>query len=855
MTRIERLPIDPYLEEAVSSLKECRRLVLTAPPGTGKTTRVPPALLDSGLAGEGKILMLEPRRIAARSAAARMARERGVPLGGEVGYQVRFDSREGPDTRILVVTEGILMRRMQSDPFLKGITAVILDEFHERSLYTDQAIAFLKDLTKSAREDLKVVVMSATLDTEPVASFLGECPVLEIAVDHHPVHLSYLDRRSEQPLHIKAARGIAGALEEGGQGGDILVFLPGMAEIRATEEAIRVLADDRGLEVLPLHGDLPLKEQERALRPQKRRKVILSTNVAETSLTIEGVDAVVDTGYARVLRHDPRYGMDRLELKRISKASADQRAGRAGRIGPGRAFRLWTLGEHASLAREEIPEIMRADLASPVLEVLAWGSDPLEFLWYEMPPLESIKRSIFLLQRLGAVEPGGRRITSLGRDLLELPVHPRLGKMLLSANRKGFSREGAVMAALLSEKDILSRSSGKEGRMTSSSSDLLFRMERLKEAEQAGFQEDILHGRGVLAGPAKAVQRAAKQYESMGKRLKGRARKVKKPGEEDLLRLLLAGFPDRVGRRREKGGDDVLMVGGRGARLARDSVVREGTCLLGLNVEGGRKGIHAKSLIRIASRVEPDWLKEDFPDLLRSEETLSFDDEREKVRGVRRLFYEDLPLEESELTHFDRQEASKLLEAAAAEGMERALAVDEPAAAFLARVRSLRAWMPELDLPAFDSKEMKTLLPAICCGRTSFAELRRIPLLPLLKERLGYDLLEALESHAPERIEAPSGRMVGLIYEPGRPPRLAIRLQEMFGLKKTPSVAGGRIKILLDLLGPNMRTVQLTEDLENFWKNTYARVRKDLKGRYPKHYWPEDPMTANPTAGSRRRRS
>src|SRR5262245_21471347 len=468
------LPIDEALPELTAVLRGGKAAVLIAPTGAGKTTRVPPALLAAGIGGGRRIVMLEPRRIAARAAARRMAEENGWTLGGEIGYQIRFERRAGPDTRILVVTEGILVQMLQQDPVLEDAGAVIFDELHERSLQTDLSLAMARRVQREARPDLKLVAMSATLDPGPVAVFLGDCPIVESQGRLHPIEISYLERPDERPLAIRIAAGVRRALDAAA--GDVLVFLPGVGEIQRAAEALAGLAAERNLAGLPLYGDLPAERQDAVLRPLDRRKVVLATNVAETSITVDGVTAVVDSGLVRRLRFDPATGLDRLELGRISRASADQRAGRAGRQAPGICLRLWPAYEHATLPERESPEIARVDLAGPALQLLAWGERDLDASgWFEAPAPEALTAAVGLLRRLEAVDDHG--VTSLGRTLARFPVHPRLARLLIEGHRAGLAREAALLAALLSERDPLPRGTGLR---RASRSDLLDRLDALE---------------------------------------------------------------------------------------------------------------------------------------------------------------------------------------------------------------------------------------------------------------------------------------------------------------------------------------------------------------------------------------
>lgn len=863
------LPIDPLLPGLIEALRSTRAVVLVAPPGAGKTTRVPPALLGSGLLGASQptLVMLQPRRVAARAAAARIASEQGWKIGREVGYQVRFERRLGRETRLRVVTEGILNRQILADPFLEGIGAIVLDEFHERSLHSDLALAWLREVKDSVREDLILVVMSATLDAEPVARFLGGCPILQAEGRSFPVAVEYLpptDARA--PLPDRVAHGIAQALatEPAGERGDLLAFLPGLEEIRRSARAIEPIARREDLLVLPLHGSLSAEDQDRALRPADRRKVILSTNVAETSLTIAGVSTVIDTGLARFAVHDPARGLDRLELGKISRASASQRAGRAGRLGPGRCLRLWSEREDRGRPEFDLPEIRRADLALTVLALHAWGQpDPTRFGWFEPPPTEALDAADRLLHLLGALESG--RITPLGRQLLDLPIHPRLGRLLIEAAQLGCLREGAAMAALLAEKDLLATRSGLDpdrrrpgahGR-----SDLLERLDLLDEAEHARFATSRLRPLGVDPGATRRVAQARDHLLRIARRLDPEGRplpiaEVAGSGSEDLLlRLPLAAYPDRVCRRRASDPSAGLMVGGRGVRLEPESIVRDAELFLAIDPRDDRRGAAREARVRIASEVRIDWLEELFPGSIQRERSVRFDPERGRAVAWQVLLYRDLPLREETHGAVDPADASAALAEALAGNAETFIRGDEPAAKLLDRLAFVRRACPERDWPAFDTDTLAAVVADACQGCRTLNEVRHVPLAPLLLGRLTFAQRQALDESAPEAIIVPSGSRIRLTYEPDRPPVLAVRLQELFGWSDTPRLAGGRVPVLLQLLGPNFRPVQITDDLASFWATTYHQVRKDLRARYPRHSWPDDPRNARAEAKGGRRNS
>ncbi|HEY3571394.1 MAG TPA: ATP-dependent helicase HrpB [Thermoanaerobaculia bacterium] len=834
------LPIDEVLPALITALREGPAAVLIAPTGAGKTTRVPPALLAAGLGDGKKVVMLEPRRIAARAAARRMAEEGGWTLGREVGYQVRFERKAGPETKILVVTEGILVQRLQADPFLEDVGALIFDELHERNLQTDLSLAMARRVQRDARPDLKLLAMSATLDPGPVAAFLGDCSVIESRGRLHPVDVLYMDRPDDRALPGQIGAGVRRVLDA--TPGDVLVFLPGVGEIQRSAEALASLAAERDLAVLPLYGDLPAERQDEVLRPLARRKVVLATNVAETSITIDGVTAVVDSGLVRRLRFDPATGLDRLELGKVSRASADQRAGRAGRQAPGICLRLWPAWEHPALPERETPEIARVDLAGPALQLLAWGEPDLAaFDWLEPPDSAALAAATLLLRQLGAIDDHG--VTSLGRTMARLPVHPRLARLLAEGHRLGRAEEAALLAALLSERDPFPRGARGAGPRRASRSDLLDRLDALEAFERRQAWEADLN-----AGAARFVLRARDQLVEMARReLQGKGEG--EAGDEPLLRALLAAYPDRVARRREPRSPRGVMVGGRGVRLAEESAVLEAPLFVCVDLDAGRSGPLSEALVRKASEVEPEWLPG-----LRTAVELEFDEARERVAAWKRTRYEDLILSETEVPPPDAAETARVLAEAASGRLARALPLDDPeVASFLARVRSLGGWMPELDLPRFGEEEIRALLPALAAGRKSFAELRRAPLLDVLQGALSYEQREAVRREAPERLAVPSGNQIRLAYEPGRPPVLAARIQEMFGLAETPRVAAGRVPVLLHLLAPNGRPQQVTHDLRSFWETTYPQVRKELAGRYPKHSWPQDPWNAVPQRRPTRR--
>ncbi len=770
------LPIDPHLARVQAALRDARAAVLTAPPGSGKTTRVAPFLTR-----DGPVFLLQPRRVAARSIARRIASENGWTLGEEVGYQVRFEKRFSKETRLLVATEGVLTRRLQSDPLLAGFRTIVLDEFHERSLHADLALAFAREAWR-ARPELRLLVMSATLDAAPVARYLGGCPVLEAAARAHPVEVRYAPRASL----AEAVRAVVAR-----PGGHVLCFLAGAPEIRRAQSELGTLP---GARVLPLHGSLPSEAQDEALAPGSERKVILATNVAETSLTVEGVTDVIDTGQHKVLRYDATRGLDRLELERIPADSAEQRKGRAGRSGPGRVVRLWDERDRLRPSRE--PEIERVDLARPALDVLAWGADPRAFGWFEPPPAESLGSALALLERLGA--SAGGRILPDGAAMQRLPVHPRLARVLLSA---GGGARAASACAVLAE--------GWRPRVEdppTTDSDVLSAADRLRDAPE-----------GVRAA-ARELEQAVSP--SSVHAVEGES------ADERLLRALLAGFPDRVARRREPGSRQLVLSSGTGALLGRESGVRDGELLLALEVTSGVAGAGGEPLVRTASRVERAWLAG-----VASDSVHRFDDEAGAVRAARRDTYDRLVLAERSVPP-DPEIAARLL----SEALERR-GLGEPAERLRRRLRF-----------AGLEADLRPLLLAACRGLTS------LPSLDDPDRWLDAGTRSALDRLAPERVLLPSGRTASLDYREDGTVFSAVKLQELFGLAETPRIGPRREPVVFELLAPNARPVQTTRDLRGFWERTYPEVRKELRGRYPRHPWPEDPWSAKPTHRAKSRR-
>jgi ATP-dependent helicase HrpB len=788
-----RLPIDPLIPDILQHLRTANSLVLEAPPGAGKTTRVPAALLALD---DREVLVLEPRRLAARLAARFVAAGRAEPVGATVGYQVRFEEVAGPATRLRFLTEGVLTRRLLSDPGLERIGTVVLDEFHERHLEGDLALALLRRLQRSRRPDLRLVAMSATLDAAPVAQFLGGARILRSEGRQHPLEIEYTPH-SAAPLEdqVAAALGRLAALPGNGH---VLVFLPGAAEIRRAETACVALARRHGWWLLPLHGDQTPEEQDRAVGPSQRRKVILSTNVAESSITIEGVNAVIDSGVARVASHSPWSGLPVLQVARISQASANQRAGRAGRTGAGRAVRLYPLEDFARRPAHDTPEILRADLAPVALLLDALGVGGFDGLdWLDRPPAAAVAHAAELLSQLGASG-------ALAREMARYPLHPRLSRLVVEARRRGAAEDGCTVAALLSAGERLPARQEQATR-----SDLLVLLDSPWDARTA---QTVRQVRRMVSPPRQSAR-----------------------DEEALLISVLAAFPDRVARRRQ--GSELQLAAGGPAQLAPSSTVIGEEFLVAVEAED--RSDRKAPLVRIASGIQPAWLLDLFPERVRETARVEWNRTAERVESVSALLFDQIVIEESRGAA-NPEAAAGLL---AAKAMEVGLArFDAPDAmeAYLARARFAAQYGP-VPLP-----DAEAALRELAIGLKSFAELEsaaRGAVVRALERQLPPSARRLLEEIAPERIKLPRGRSVLVHYQPGQPPWIASRLQDFFGMRATPAVARGAVPVVVRLLAPNQRPVQMTTDLAGFWQRLYPQIRKELSRRYPRHAWPENPFT------------
>ena len=820
-------PITPLLPAIRDSLAAHPRLVLEAPPGAGKTTQVPLALLDAPWLQGRRIVMLEPRRVAARSAAMFMARQLGEEAGGTVGYRIRFENRVSARTRIEVVTEGILTRMIQDDPLLEGVGALLFDEFHERHLAADLGLALALDVQSQLRDDLRLVVMSATLDGERLARFL-DAPRLSSEGRSFPVGIDHFPARREESLEAQARRAVEQALAR--HPGDVLVFLPGQREIARVSAALELAALPDGVEVLALHGELPVEQQSRVLQPAAdgHRRVVLATNVAESSVTLPGVRVVIDSGLAREPRFDPVSGFSRLDAVAISQASADQRAGRAGRVAAGVAWRLWPQSQRLEAQRR--PEIAQVELAGLALELAAWGSDALRFV--DPPPPGSLAAARELLQRLGALDAGA--ITATGRKMLELGTHPRLAAMLLAARDEPSRALAADLAALLEARDPLR-----------SRSDAL--AERWRAL--AGFRERRVPGDASRSALA-AIDAAARQWR---RRLRCEANPPAQVEAHALGDLLAHAFPDRIAARHPADPLRYQLANGRMARLFDDSVVRGEPWLVATELRFEPRG---DALLLRAAPVDEARLRADFPDRFVEEEGAVWDAVRRALVVRRESRFDRIVLDSRPAGRVDPAQAARALTAAVRELGLDALPWTGGLRQWQARVACLRAWMPGLALPDVTDQALlasvdQWLRPAFA-GKTRLDALSAAELGEALKSPLDWNLRQQVERLAPVRISVPSGmdRPVEYALEPDgspRPPVLAVKLQELFGLADTPRIADGRVPLLLHLLSPGGKPLQVTGDLRGFWDRTYPEVRKEMKGRYPRHPWPDDPWSAAAT--------
>ncbi|MDQ5964656.1 MAG: ATP-dependent helicase HrpB [Cyanobacteriota bacterium erpe_2018_sw_39hr_WHONDRS-SW48-000098_B_bin.30] len=852
---LKPLPIDAVIPDALQRLQDHGALVLIAAPGAGKTTRIPPAVLDANLANlasgqPGQIVVLQPRRVAARSAAARISDERGTKLGQEIGYMVRHERLCSRDTRILVCTQGVFLRRLQDDPMLEQVSCVVFDEFHERTLDSDLALALVRQVRSALRPDLKIIVMSATLDATPVSKYLGDCPIIESAGRSYPVAIEHIATPVKKRIEESVAEAVKQMAHE--STGHVLAFLPGLNEILRTQELLKTYAEDEQIALMPLHGEMPLESQQRVLTDKSSRKIILATNVAETSITIDGVTAVVDSGMSRINSFDRQLGLNRLNLARISRAAADQRAGRAGRTSSGKCLRLWTANEHLGLSEHTEPEITRVELSECVLQLLDWGeSDLTAFGWFEAPTASALAHALALLERLGAIHHG--LLTPQGKRMARMPLQPRLARLIIEGESLGQLRRATLCAALLSERDPIRRPPESLTAQHKSASDVLDRVWALEDYAASGQKHSIV-GEINIGGARRIIQTSDqlfKQVVQSGEHKSGQDKSTTTHdtiADDAVRRMLLAAFPDRVCRRRQPASRQALMVGGRGVRLTDQSAVSDGELFIAVElVELGK----SEASVRQASTIDKSWLP---TELLGTTIDAFYDSSKQKVMTMKRTRFADLIIDETVAALPPEMDAGTILAQALASSADLEALVDDDARQYLARIACLQDKMPELGLPQFSATPWVDLLDDWCMGCSSLAELKAQSFLAVIQAKLTHQQRSEIEREAPERMPVPSGNQIKLTYEAGKAPVLAVRIQELFGMIDTPKIARNRQPVLVHLLAPNYRVQQITPDLASFWKNTYPEVKKDLKARYPKHSWPDDPLIAQAERGPKRKR-
>ena len=835
------LPVREIRSRFAEALRsEPRRIVLRAPTGSGKSTQAPKWVLEETAGDRREILVLQPRRIAARMLAARVAWELGEQLGQRVGYQIRMDRVAGKSTRVLFVTEGILLRRLLDDPELRGVCAVIFDEFHERHLYGDIGLARCLLLQKEARPDLSLIVMSATLDGDELLRYLGTAHFIESEGRTYPVGIGYLPRTQRDREIWDVAAGVVAA-EFPKTTGHTLVFMPGAHEIARTISAVRAVLPG-GVPVVALHGELPPAEQDAAVAPARDRKVIVATNVAETSLTIDGVTLVVDSGLARIARFDPRRSIDTLHIERISRASADQRAGRAGRTEAGRCIRLWTVHEDAARPPRVEPEIARVDLAEALLALKAGGIENLEaFPWLTSPPPSSLDRAMVLLRDLGALDARDR-ISNTGRRILSFPAHPRHARMFLAAAELGCGRAAALIAAIAQGRELFTRAGRaveeeRNDLLGGGNSDFSMLFRAVAFAKKNGFRVDACSRLGIHAGAAREADRLFGHFLQIAEKA-GIPAGDRPVTDEDLAVCALAGFPDQVGRRVSRGGHSYELVHGRRALLSPSSLAAGADLIVAAEIrEIGRGDGSAEVRLGMATAISTEILSGVFPTAFSSHRDVVFDESLKRVVVRSKTTYRDLVLEHSDKDATPGPETAECLaEYLAASGRTDAI-WDESCLDYIARVNFLSSVMPELGLPPIDDSSLRLLASQLCEDACCLRDLRDKAPLPVLKSWLRHDQQALVERLAPSKIPLPGGKSARVAYAPDGTAKVAARIQELYGMDRIPGIADGRVNPKIEILAPNFRPVQVTDSLANFWKTTYPEIMPALQRRYPKHLW------------------
>ena len=842
----DRLPIYEIENEIIARLKTDKRLILSAPTGSGKSTQVPQILLKHGLLGNGQVVVLQPRRLAARLLAARVAHELGVKLGEEVGYQIRFENVTSAKTKIRFVTEGVLLRQMIDDPQLRGVSAILFDEFHERHLYGDITLAQTLDQQEKFRPDLMLAVMSATLNAGELEKYLSPCAKLSSEGRMFPVEMEYAELPAyvdKRPVWEQAADAFSQYVHRGGEG-DVLVFMPGGFEIAQTIETIRHTSEAKGFILLPLHGELPPRDQDAAVARYDKRKVVVATNVAETSLTIDGVRLVIDSGLARVARYDANRGINTLLIDKISQSSADQRAGRAGRTAPGVCMRLWSREEHSHRAVQELPEIKRLDLSEVVLTLKASGVDDLQkFRWLEKPDEVSLTHAEELLADLGALDKN-KSITPIGRKMLAFPLHPRYARMLLAAQEYGCVYQACLVAALTQGRDLLLRNCGKE--VDSAREDLLgekagsdfwILMRAWSFAFNNQFRVDACRKLGIHAVTAKQVGPLFDQFLRIAKS-EGLDTKPNEVKDENLQKCILIGFSDRVARRMDQGTLRCELVHGRRGVLARESIVQDSPIFVAAEIreiEGRDREVN--TILSLGTTIEVEWLRELFPDDIKSDLHVQFDAQQKRVLAAELLRFRDLALAAKRIDPPPADAAAKLLADEILAGRLLLPNWDHHVEQWLARLNLLCKECADLQLPNISDDDKKSIIEELCHGAVSYKDIKEREVKPIVMSWLSQSQRELLDKHAPERLTLPNGRTPKVNYENGKSPFISLRIQELYDVNQTPKIALGRVPVTVHILTPGMKPIQVTQDLANFWREHYPKIKSELARKYPRHLW------------------
>jgi len=848
------LPIYELESRLVAAVRAQGRLIVQAPTGSGKSTQVPQMLLRHGLLGErGEVVVLQPRRLAARLLARRVAEEVGTRLGDLVGYQIRLDSRVSEQTRIRFVTEGILLRQMTFDPALRGISTLVFDEFHERHLYGDISLARALQIQGTTRPDLRIIVMSATLDAALLRDYLAPCEVLTSEGRTFPVAIEYLPKAvnyEHDPVWSVVARECARIAAR--TTGDLLVFLPGAFEISRTVQEIQGSHALRGFACFPLHGELPPDQQDRAVARYDTRKIIVSTNVAETSLTIDGVTAVVDSGLARIARYDPHRGINTLLIERIAVASADQRAGRAGRTAPGVCLRLWTEKEHAQRAPQELPEVKRLDLAEVVLTLKAAGiEDIAAFPWLEKPEPKALERAETLLVDLGAVAApaagaggAGGAITPLGRRMLKFPMHPRYARMFLAAEEQGCVRSVALMAALTQGRNFLLRHVDKrtaEAREElfgdEHESDFFLLMRAWRYADKAGYQPDACRRLGIHIQGVRQVGPLFEQFLEIAA-AEGLDPAERRIDGEAVRKCVLTGFSDHLARRLDEGTLRCELVHGRRGMLSRESVIQRAPLFVAAEITEIESRGEVTTVLGLCTAVEEAWLQELFPGDFHDQAGVWYDEAMRRVVARKERRFRDLVLESKQTADEPAAgEAAAILTREVLKGRIQLGEWTEAVEHWITRVNCLARWWPELEVNPITPADRATLIEQVCYGSYGARELKDKPVMPVLQDWLLPEQLAVLDTYLPERIVMANGRKARVTYHPEGPPVLSARIQELYGVEARFTLGHGRVPVKIEVLAPNQRPIQVTDDLTNFWREQYPKIKAELSRRYPRHEW------------------